>query len=267
MSQPMNQTVHVVKIGGNIINDPQALDAVLDHFAGLEGPKVLVHGGGKLATELAGRLGITQTMIQGRRVTDLETLRITVMVYGGLINKSIVAGLQARGIKSVGVSGADFDLIRATRRNPVPVDYGFVGDISAVNAAALNALLESGNTPVFAPLSHDGEGGLLNTNADTIAYEVAKALAVRFQVRLLFTFEKEGVLLDVSDDRSRVPELNPERYRELREQGKITDGMIPKLDNAFRAIEAGVSEVILGKAEVLPHLIDRTRGTRLSRDA
>jgi acetylglutamate kinase len=267
MSQAMNQTVHVVKIGGNIINDPQALETVLDHFAALRGPKVLIHGGGKLATELAGKLNIPQTMVQGRRVTDLETLRIAVMVYGGLINKSIVAGLQARGIQSVGVSGADFDLIRATKRNPLPVDYGFVGDISSVNDSALNALIDSGTTPVFAPLSHDGKGGLLNTNADTIAYEVAKALAGRFQVRLLFTFEKEGVLLDVSDERSRVPDLSPGRYQELREQGKITDGMIPKLDNAFRAIDAGVSEVILGRAEVLPHLIDRTRGTRLSRDA
>jgi acetylglutamate kinase len=262
----MNQTVNVVKIGGNIINDPRALETVLDHFSKLEGPKVLIHGGGKLATELASRLGIPQTMVQGRRVTDEETLRIAIMVYGGWINKSIVAGLQARGTPSVGVSGADLDLIRAVKRNPIPVDYGFVGDITGVNAPALTTLLRSGTTPVFAPLSHDGRGTLLNTNADTIAYEVAKALADSFQVRLLFTFEKEGVLLDVSDDGSLVRELNPVRYAELREQGRITDGMIPKLENAFRAIEAGVNEVILGKAEVLPRLIERSTGTRLYRD-
>ncbi len=263
----MDQTVNVVKIGGNIINDPQALNTVLDHFARLDGPKVLIHGGGKLATDLAGKLGISQTMVQGRRVTDQETLRIAIMVYGGWINKSIVAGLQARGLSAVGVSGADFDLIRAMKRNPVPVDYGFVGDITGVNSKALNTLIQTGTTPVFAPLSHDGKGSLLNTNADTIAYEVAKALAHAFQVRLLFTFEKEGVLLDVSDESTLVKDLTPGRYAELRAQGKITDGMIPKLENAFRAIEAGVSEVILGKAEVLPRLIERSTGTRLYRNA
>ncbi len=262
----MSQTVNVVKIGGNIINDSRALETVLDHFSKLDGPQVLIHGGGKLATELASRLGVSQTMVQGRRVTDEETLRIAIMVYGGWINKSIVAGLQARGIPSIGVSGADLDLIRAVKRNPVPIDYGYVGDVTEVNRAALIPLLQTGTTPVFAPLSHDGKGTLLNTNADTIAYEVAKALADSFQVRLLFTFEKEGVLLDVSDNGSLVKELNPVRYAELREQGKITDGMIPKLDNAFRAIEAGVSEVILGKAEVLPRLIERSTGTRLYRD-
>jgi acetylglutamate kinase len=267
MNQRINQTVNVVKIGGNIINDPIALNTVLDHFARLDGPRVLIHGGGKLATELAGKLGIPQTMVQGRRVTDQETLRIAVMVYGGLINKSIVAGLQARGVPAVGVSGADLDLIRAERRNPVPVDYGFVGDITGVNAQALTTLLHTGITPVFAPLSHDGKGSLLNTNADTIAYEVAKALAPEAPVRLLFTFEKEGVLLDVSDENTLVKDLTPVRYAVLREQGKITDGMIPKLENAFRAIEAGVSEVILGKAEALPRLIERSTGTRLFRDA
>lgn len=259
----MRSLMHIVKIGGNIINDAPALDQVLDHFSRLQGPKVLIHGGGKLATELAERLGIPQTLVQGRRVTDEGTLRIAVMVYGGLINKSIVAGLQARGLQALGVSGADLDLIRAVKRNPVPLDYGFVGEVREVRAEALTALLDAGCAPVFAPLSHDGKGTLLNTNADTIAYEVAKALAHRFRVRLLFTFEKEGVLLDVADPTSLIRELSPAGYADLRQQGRITDGMIPKLENAFRAIEAGVDEVILGRAEVLPELIARTTGTRL----
>jgi acetylglutamate kinase len=263
---PASEKLTLVKIGGNVIDSDAALTRVLDHFREIPGKKLLVHGGGKLATHLAGRLGIPQTLIEGRRVTDPETLRIAVMVYGGLVNKTIVAGLQARGLNALGLTGADLDLIRAERRNPLPVDYGEVGDVKSVNLRSLLPLLETGVIPVVAPLSHDGAGRMLNTNADTIAYELARAFAPTHQVSLLFTFEKSGVLLNVNDETSLVPEMNEGFFREMLAGGHIKDGMIPKLENAFRAIRGGVDEVILGQAERLPELLSRKTGTRLYRD-
>ena len=263
---PEQSRATVIKIGGNIINDESALSEVLSHFADLKGPKVLIHGGGKLATELAERLEIPQTMIEGRRVTDENTLRIAVMVYAGLINKSIVAGLQSKGVNAAGISGADFDLIRAKRRSPEPIDYGFVGDVTEVKKDTLIQLLESGYTPVFAPLTHDGEGQILNTNADTIAHEVAKALSQHFQVTLIYSFEKEGVLLNVNDNSTLLPQITLEEFLNLKASSKIFAGMIPKLENAFKAIQSGVHQVILGKAQSLPSLLNGSKGTRLIYD-
>jgi acetylglutamate kinase len=263
MTSPASEKLTVVKIGGNVIDSEPALARVLDHFGGIPGKKLLVHGGGKLATHLAERLGLPQTLIEGRRVTDPETLKITVMVYAGLVNKTIVAGLQARGLNALGLTGADLDLIRAERRHPVPVDYGEVGDVKSVNLRSLLPLIDSGSVPVIAPLSHDGKGRILNTNADTIAYEIAKAFTQTHRVSLLFTFEKAGVLLDLDDERSLVPEMNEARFREMLGSGRIKDGMIPKLENAFRAIRGGVEEVILGQADRLPELLSRESGTRL----
>ena len=255
--------LRVVKIGGNIIDDAPRLDGFLANFAALPSPKILVHGGGKIATQLAEKLGIPQTMIEGRRVTDAETLRIAVMVYGGLANKQIVARLQALGCSSLGVCGADGDLLRAHKRKHVSIDYGFVGDIETVNAPLIDRWLGQGLTPVIAPLSHDGLGQLLNTNADTIAQEIAQAMCQAFQVELIYSFEKSGVLLDVNDPHSRVAVLDFEKYKTLKAQGVITDGMIPKLDNAFAALKKGVRKVIIGHAENLMELVEGRDGTSI----
>ncbi len=255
--------LRVVKIGGNIIDDALRLDGFLANFAALPSPKILVHGGGKIATQLAEKLGIPQTMIEGRRVTDAETLRIAVMVYGGWVNKQIVAKLQALNCPSLGVCGADGDLLRAHKRKHVPIDFGWVGDIETVNAPLIDRWLGQGLTPVVAPLSHDGHGQLLNTNADTIAQEIAQAMCQAFQVELIFGFEKSGVLLDVNDPNSRIEVLDFERYKVLKSQGVITEGMIPKLDNAFSALKKGVRKVIVGQAENLMHLVEGLDGTSI----
>ena len=255
--------LRVVKIGGNIIDDALRLDGFLTNFAALPSPKILVHGGGKIATNLAVKLGIPLTMIEGRRVTDAETLRIAVMVYGGLVNKQIVAKLQALNCPSLGVCGADGDLLRAHKRRHVPIDFGLVGDIETVNAPLIDRWLGQGLTPVVAPLSHDGHGQLLNTNADTIAQEIAQAMCQAFQVELIFGFEKSGVLLDVNDPNSRIAVLDFERYKTLKSQGVITEGMIPKLDNAFSALKKGVRKVIIGQAENLMELVEGTDGTSI----
>ena len=216
-----------------------------------------------MATELAERLDLPQTLIEGRRVTDESTLRIAVMVYAGMISKSIVAGLQSKGVRALGLMGADLDLIRAKKRAPEPVDYGFVGDITHINAEALVGLVDSGAIPVIAPLTHDGEGQILNTNADSIAHHVARALAKTHSVTLVYSFEKEGVLLDVKDEKSVLRQITVSEFRTLKAEGRVFEGMIPKLDNAFQAIEAGVHQVIMGKAQSLPSLIEGTAGTRL----
>jgi acetylglutamate kinase len=251
----------LIKIGGHVLNDETTLSQVLSHFSRIEGMKVLVHGGGRAATELAERLDLPQTLIEGRRVTDEATLRIAVMVYAGLINKSIVAALQARGLKPLGIMGADLDLIRAQRRSPEPIDYGYVGDVRTVNTQTLIPLLNAGVTPVIAPLTHDGEGQILNTNADTIAHALASALSADFSVRLVYAFERNGVEAGTPGEVIRT--LTHAEFNELKKNGTITGGMIPKLENAFRALDSGVNEVVIGNARILPGLLDGSTGTRV----
>ena len=253
----------VIKIGGNIIDDAARLQDFLAKFAAVPGAKVLVHGGGKLATRLAADLQLPQQLVDGRRITDAETLRVVTMVYAGWINKSIVAGLQARGCAAIGLSGADGDVVRARKRSGTAIDYGFVGDVTAVNASLLQTLIEAGQTIVLAPITHDGAGQLLNTNADTIAQETATALGAHYAVRLIYSFEKAGVLRDAADDRSVIPNIDPDSYALLKADGTVSGGMLPKLDNAFRALEAGVREVIIGQAEALPALLSGQSGTRI----
>ncbi|ANQ49413.1 acetylglutamate kinase [Flammeovirga sp. MY04] len=244
--------ISVIKVGGNIINDEQALASFLDQFSALEGPKVLVHGGGKLATAMAKRLGIEPKMVDGRRVTDADTLEVVTMVYGGLVNKNIVAKLQAKGTNAIGLTGADANIIESDKRTGWEIDYGFVGDVRKANASPIIGLLEQGITPVVAPLTHNGEGQLLNTNADTMAQATAVALGqAGHEVSLRYCFEKAGVLLDINDDNSLVPVLNPQKFEEFKAEGVVADGMLPKLKNAFDAIDASVTEVWLGKVEGL----------------
>ncbi len=256
---PSKLKLRIVKIGGNILDDPARLEAFLAHFAALHGPKILVHGGGKLATHLAEKLGIPQTMVDGRRITDAETLRIAVMVYGGLVNKQIVAQLQALGTSALGLSGADGDLIRAHKRKHTSIDYGWVGDIETVNAALLDRFLGQGLTPVISPLSHDGHGQMLNTNADTMAAELAADLAAFYNVFLFYCFEKRGVLLDPANDSSVIYELDYFQFEDYKTQGIINSGMIPKLENAFMAKKRGVKEVLITNAESIAN----GRGTRI----
>ena len=249
----------LIKVGGKIVEEDASLQKLLDDFAALEGRKVLVHGGGRSATRLAEQLGIESRMVNGRRITDAETLRVVTMVYGGLVNKNIVAGLQARGVNALGLTGADMDVIRSAKRPVTDVDYGFVGDVKQVNAALLGDLIGKGVVPVMAPLTHDGRGHLLNTNADTIAGETAKALAGLFDVTLVYCFEKKGVLRDENDEDSVIPSLNYADFRRLEAEGVIQGGMIPKLQNAFEALRAGVCEVVIMRADT----IGGNEGTRI----
>jgi acetylglutamate kinase len=246
--------LNIIKIGGNILDDEAALHRFLDDFARIPAPKILLHGGGKKATALAAQLGIPTQMVQGRRVTDAATLDIAVMVYAGLINKNLVAQLQARSCRALGLCGADAGCIRAVKRPLKDVDFGFVGDIisEAIDKDFFHNLLSQGITPVIAPLTHDGQGQLLNTNADTMASAVAVALAPLYEVRLMYCFEKRGVLRDVNDALSVIPELSEQEYEALKAQGAVSAGMIPKLDNAFAAIRQGVSGVAIGDARYLP---------------
>ena len=241
----------VIKVGGKIVEEEATLYKLLDDFAAIEGYKVLVHGGGRSATRLAAQLGIESKMVNGRRITDAETLKVVTMVYGGLVNKNIVAGLQARGVNALGLTGADMDVIRSVKRPVKEVDYGFVGDVKQVNAAFLADLIHKGVVPVMAPLTHDGEGHMLNTNADTIAGETAKALAGLFDVTLVFCFEKKGVLRDENDDDSVIPQITPEEFKQYVADGVIQGGMIPKLENSFEALNAGVSEVVITLASAI----------------
>lgn len=256
----------VIKIGGNILDDEAALSQFLRQFAALPGKKVLIHGGGKLATRLAGQLGIEQQLVDGRRITDTETLRIVTMVYAGLINKQLVATLQSLGCNAVGLSGADGNLVQAHKREKAGLDYGWVGDVDAVNAAWLGSMLEAGMTVVIAPITHDKKGQLLNTNADTIAQETAKALAGHLTVQLLYSFEKSGVLLDANDESTLIPTLRREHFAQLKTEGKIFAGMIPKLENAFAALDSGVEKVIIGKADNLAALVEGRSGTHITHD-
>ncbi|MDR1919753.1 MAG: acetylglutamate kinase [Tannerellaceae bacterium] len=248
-----------VKVGGKIVEEEASLQRLLRDFADIPGHKALVHGGGRLATQLAERLGIESKMVDGRRITDEESLRIVTMVYGGLVNKNVVAGLQALGVNALGLTGADMNLIRSDKRPVKEVDYGFVGDVKEVNAGLLVSLIRQGIVPVLAPLTHDKQGHLLNTNADTIAGEAAKALAGHFEVTLVYCFEKKGVLLDENDEESLIAHLDRATFRQYVERDIIKGGMIPKLENAFEAIEAGVKQVFITQASD----IQRGRGTRI----
>lgn len=257
------EKLHIIKIGGNVIDDESKLSSFLRDFAVIGGIRILVHGGGKLATRLAEKLGIEQQMVEGRRITDAETLKIVTMVYAGYINKNIVAQLQASGCNAIGLSGADGNAIQAHKRNNAPRDYGFAGDVDTVNAEFLSALLEEGVTPVLSPITHDKNGQLLNTNADTIAQETAKALAAHYDVSLVYTFEKNGVLENVDDEHSVIKRIDPISYNRLKAENVINAGMIPKLDNAFTALAAGVRQVIIGKSDDLSQLITGNAGTMI----
>lgn len=260
--------LHIIKIGGNVIDNSENLYHFLKDFTALEGHKILVHGGGKVATQLSDTLGIESKLVDGRRITDIETLRVVTMVYGGLINKNIVAQLQRFGTNAIGLTGADGNFIRAVKRPVKTIDYGFVGDIKddSVDAAAISRLMEAGFTPVFSALTHDGEGQMLNTNADTIASALAVALSKHYETTLIYCFEKKGVLHDVNDEDSLIREIDPIRYEELKKQQIIHSGMLPKLDNAFTAISCGVKAVIIGKADELGTLQkNEPFGTRLSK--
>lgn len=245
------QQLTIIKVGGKIVEEPDTLAALIADFARIPGLKLLVHGGGRSATRLATQLGIEQKMVDGRRITDADTLRIVTMVYGGLVNKNIVTSLQAEGINAIGLTGADMDIIRSHRRPAGEIDYGFVGDVDRVDAQAIARLLDAGLVPVIAPLSHDGHGSMLNTNADTIASEVARALAPLFDTTLTFCFEKPGVLADENDDSSVIKKIDRTTYQQLRDRNIIAGGMIPKLDNAFKALNSGVKEVIITKADAI----------------
>lgn len=256
--------VSVVKIGGNIIDNPANLARFLVDFAAIDGFKVLIHGGGKIATQLAEKLHIPQQMVHGRRITDQDTLDVVTMVYAGLINKNIVADLLSMGTKAIGVCGADGDLINAVRRPAKEVDYGYVGDVIKVRADLLAAWFGQGLSPVIAPITHDGMGQLLNTNADTIASEIAISLSKIHPVRLIYCFEKQGVLMDVDDPSSVIPKMNEEKFDKLKAQGLIHSGMLPKLENAIQTVKNGVESVIIGHAEALPDIIQGKSGTKIS---
>lgn len=238
----------LIKVGGKIVEETDSLKALLADFSKVDGLKVLVHGGGRSATKMAERLGIETKMVNGRRITDEPMLQVVTMVYGGLVNKNIVAQLQTIGVQALGLTGADLNFMLSDKRQVGEIDYGFVGDVKKVNAGMLAKFIEQGIVPVLAPLTHDGQGHLLNTNADTIAGEAAKALADYFDVTLIYCFEKKGVLMSEADDDSVIPQLDEALFKAYVAKGIIQGGMIPKLENAFEAIRAGVKEVIITQA-------------------
>ncbi len=259
--------VYIIKIGGNIIDNPQALEKFLTDFSKIPAAKILVHGGGKLATELAKQLNVPQEMVNGRRITDGETLKITTMVYAGLINKQIVALLQANKTNAIGLSGADGNSIQSGKRKVADIDYGFVGDLNAksINADFISSLLKLNIVPVFSAITHDGTGQLLNTNADTISSALAVGLSALYDVQLNYCFEKKGVLKNVDDDDSVIETITPQHYKQLLQEGIISKGMIPKLDNAFEAIQKGVKSVVIAHANDLLNTIHENKhaGTKL----
>ena len=245
-----------------MVEDELQLSQLLRDFSAIEGRKVLVHGGGRKATKMAERLGIETKMVNGRRITDSDMLEVVTMVYGGLVNKNLVARLQANGVNALGLTGADANAIRSHKRPPVivddsPIDFGFVGDVDAADGNMLSRLIEAGITPVMAPLTHDGEGHILNTNADTIASETAKALAAIYDVTLIFSFEKKGVLSNPEDDDSVIPVITRTLFDQYKADGTISGGMLPKIENALNAVDAGVSKVII----TLATAIDGKHGT------
>ncbi|MBX2898350.1 MAG: acetylglutamate kinase [Cyclobacteriaceae bacterium] len=258
--------LYIIKIGGNVLDDENALKGFLKDFASIQAPKILIHGGGKIATKLGEQLGIQSHYIKGRRITDAPTLDLVTMVYGGLVNKQIVAALQNQHCNALGITGADGNLIKAKKRSVGEVDYGFVGDITpeSVNSTLLYFLLKQNVIPVFAPLTHEN-GVMLNTNADTIASVLAISLSKHFDVRLIFCFEKEGVLLDVNKSDSVIRNLSYARYEELLAKGSFHDGILPKLENAFNAIQSGVKEVLIGEhTHLLANTGYDTKGTLIT---
>lgn len=252
----------VVKVGGAVVEDEEQLARLLNDFAAIEGNKVLVHGGGRSATKVAASLGIESKMVNGRRITDRDMLEVVTMVYGGLVNKNVVARLQANGVNALGLTGADMDVLRS-RKRPIKdgIDFGYVGDVERADGKALQTLIGAGIVPVMAPLTHDGSGNILNTNADTIAGETAKALAPFYDVTLIYSFEKKGVLANPDDDDSVIPMITPADFERYKADGTVAGGMIPKLENAFAAIDAGVGRVII----TLASAIDGNHGTVISK--
>lgn len=246
------ETINVIKVGGAVVEDELQLARLLKDFSAIEGRKVLVHGGGRRATKVAAQLGIETQMVNGRRITDKAMLEVVTMVYGGLVNKNVVARLQAEGVNALGLTGVDMDVIRSHKR-PLKggVDYGFVGDVDKADGDILHTLIEAGVVPVIAPLTHDGQGNILNTNADTIASETAKALAKHYDVTLTFCFEKKGVLANPADDDSVIPVINNELFQTYVADGTISGGMLPKIENSLDAIKAGVRMVVITKADAL----------------
>ena len=257
----MREKITVVKVGGAVVEDEAQLTLLLKHFSAISGRKVLIHGGGRRATQVAASLGIESKMVNGRRITDKDMLSVVTMVYGGLVNKNLVARLQANGVNALGLTGADVDVIRSHKR-PIKdgVDFGFVGDVDRADGEMLSKLIEAGITPVMAPLTHDGQGNILNTNADTIASETAKALAPYYDVTLIFSFEKKGVLSNPDDDNSVIPTITRADFERYKADGTISGGMLPKIENALSAIDAGVSRVII----TLATAIDGESGTIIS---
>ena len=267
----MKQKLTIVKVGGAVVEDETQLSQLLMDCSAIDGLKVLIHGGGRRATQVAASLGIESKMVGGRRITDKDMLSVVTMVYGGLVNKTVVARLQANGVNALGLTGADIDVIRSHKRPPVPlllegsgkvstVDFGFVGDVDKADGQMLSKLIEAGITPVMAPLTHDGQGNILNTNADTIASETAKALAPFYDVTLIYSFEKKGVLSNPDDDNSVIPTINRADFERYKADGTISGGMLPKIENALSAIEKGVSRVII----TLATAIDGESGTIIS---
>lgn len=256
----MRETCFVVKVGGAVVEDETQLALLLQHFSAIPCKKVLVHGGGRKATKMAAALGLESKMVNGRRITDAPMLEVVTMVYGGLVNKNLVARLQANGVNALGLTGADINVIRSHKR-PIKdgVDFGFVGDVERVDGETLATLVNGGFTPVMAPLTHDGEGHMLNTNADTIASETAKALAPYYDVTLIFSFEKKGVLANPEDDDSVIPVIRKEDFERYKADGTISGGMLPKIENALKAVEAGVKRVII----TLATAIDGKHGTEI----
>ncbi len=258
------QKLKVVKVGGKIVEDAESLNQLLNDFSKIEGKKILVHGGGKTATTIAAKLGVETEMVNGRRITNAEMLDVAMMVYGGLINKNIVAQCQSFGLNAIGLTGADMNIIKAVKRPVKDVDYGFVGDVVSVQSEHLSLLLKHDAVPVIAPLTHNGEGLILNTNADTMAAEISKALASEFDCSLVYCFEKPGVLSNPEDDDSVIGRLSYDSFKRYQEDGTINAGMIPKLDNGFDALRSGVGEVVITNSSTLSQLNDL--GTRLTLD-
>ncbi len=260
----MSQQVFVIKIGGNVIDDEASLQRFLKDFSQINAPKILVHGGGKIATRIGEKLDIVSQYLDGRRITDDATIDLVTMVYGGLVNKKIVAQLQLNGCNAIGLTGADGNIIPAHKRPVKEIDFGWVGDVETekINVGLLEQLLKMNIAPVCAPLTHDQQGHILNTNADTIASSIAIALSQLFSVRLIYCFEKKGILENVEDENSVITSINKTSYAELKAANKLFAGILPKLDNAFAAIDSGVTEVLIGHADnLLENVTNKTIGT------
>jgi acetylglutamate kinase len=257
------EKITIVKISGNIIDNEVHLASFLSAYAAVDGKKILIHGGGKLATKMAADLNIPQQMVDGRRITDAATLQIVTMVYAGYINKNMVAALQSKNINTLGICGADANIVKAHKRINTTTDYGFVGDIDVVDTEKIVQLLDAGLSLVVAPITHDGAGQLLNTNADTMAQAIATALSSVYDVSLVYSFEKKGVLSDIQNNDSVISVIDPQNYASFKASGQINEGMIPKLDNAFEALQKGVGRVLIGDALDIEKLIAGKTGTTI----